>query len=165
MENERYCRYVGPAELSKVDHELIELIETLDTRGHDRGELGAVLEEVFRRIRADAAPGERSSVEAATARLKWISVTMTMTTPGRMEASASGADRHQTSTPARFTWPPEDTRPADDPLRGVDHADRSGFRLASTISGVKAATSLPAHRRAPGLPRSARIMPAHRCSK
>jgi hypothetical protein len=64
---------VDPAELSKLtDGELIEMIEGLDAGGHDRGELDAFLEELFRRIRVDAAPGERSSVEAAIARLKRI---------------------------------------------------------------------------------------------
>lgn len=64
---------MDPAELSKLtDNQLIEMIERLDAGGHDRGELGAFLEELFRRIRAEATPGERSSVEAAIARLKWI---------------------------------------------------------------------------------------------
>jgi hypothetical protein len=73
LEDERYCLCVDSAELSKVtDDELIALIATLDAGGHARGELGVVMEELFRRIRADAAPGERSSVEAAIVRLKWI---------------------------------------------------------------------------------------------
>ena len=66
VDEERYGCYVDPAELAKLtDGELIEMIERLDAGGHDRGELDAFLEELFRRIRADAAPGERSSVEAA----------------------------------------------------------------------------------------------------
>jgi hypothetical protein len=53
-----------------TDGELIELIERLDYAGHDRDDLVAALDELFRRIRAEAEPGERPSVEAAIARLK-----------------------------------------------------------------------------------------------
>ena len=64
---------MDPAELAKLtDGELIEMIERLDAGGPDRGELGTFLEELFRRIRADAAPEERSSVEAAIDRLRRI---------------------------------------------------------------------------------------------
>ena len=52
-----------------TDGELITLIERLDYAGHDRGDLVAALDELFRRIRAEAAPGDRSSAEAAIARL------------------------------------------------------------------------------------------------
>jgi hypothetical protein len=64
---------VDAAELKEfTDGELIALIERLDTRGHGRGELVAALDELFRRIRAEAAPGERLLVEAAITRLKWL---------------------------------------------------------------------------------------------
>jgi hypothetical protein len=65
--------HVDPAELLRVtDDQLIETIARLDAGGHDRDELGAALEELFRRIRVEAAPGDRSSVEAAIARLRRI---------------------------------------------------------------------------------------------
>ncbi|MEA2219306.1 MAG: hypothetical protein QOJ35_1932 [Solirubrobacteraceae bacterium] len=52
------------------DDELFALIETLDAGCHERRELVAAVEELFRRIRAEAAPSERSSVEAAIDRLR-----------------------------------------------------------------------------------------------
>jgi hypothetical protein len=55
-----------------TDGELIVLIERLDARADGRGELAAALDELFRRIRAEAAPGERLLVEAAIARLTWL---------------------------------------------------------------------------------------------
>jgi hypothetical protein len=61
---------VDAAELEELtDGELITLIERLDYAGHDRGDLVAALDELFRRIRAEAAPGDRLSAEAAIARL------------------------------------------------------------------------------------------------
>ena len=64
---------MDPAELRKLtDDQLIETIERLDAGGHDRAGLGALLEELFRRIRAEAAPGEHASVEKAITRLKRI---------------------------------------------------------------------------------------------
>ena len=56
--------------LAFSDDELIALIATLDRGGHDRGALIAGLNELFRRLRAEAAPSERSSVEAAVAHLR-----------------------------------------------------------------------------------------------
>ena len=68
-EDERYGFCVDAAEAAELnDDELIALIETRD----DRGESDAALDELFRRIRAEVTPGERSSVEAAIARLKTI---------------------------------------------------------------------------------------------
>jgi hypothetical protein len=56
---------------SVSDDELIALIERLDT-GHDRSVFVAPLNELFGRIRAEAAPDELSHVEVAVARLKRI---------------------------------------------------------------------------------------------
>jgi hypothetical protein len=52
------------------DDELFSLIETLDAGCHARCELATALEELFRRIRAETAPGERPCVEAAIGRLR-----------------------------------------------------------------------------------------------
>jgi hypothetical protein len=63
--------YVDAADLREFsDDELIALIERLDTDGHDHGELVTALDELFRRIRAEAEPDERSYVEEAITRLK-----------------------------------------------------------------------------------------------
>jgi hypothetical protein len=68
---ERYRSHVERADLGALsDDELFALIETLDAGCHERCELLAALEQLFRRIRADAAPSERSVGEAAIDRLR-----------------------------------------------------------------------------------------------
>lgn len=52
------------------DDELFAPIERLDQPGHDRGGLAAAVQELFRRLRAEAAPDGLPYIEVAIAHLR-----------------------------------------------------------------------------------------------